>query len=79
MKFNPIPDNFKIKHIVNHNSYLINGELKHWDGPSSKVYSTISSTDDNSPTLLGSIPLLEKDQAIEALDAASAAYDNGKG
>ena len=79
MKFNPIPDNFKIKHIINHNTYLINGELKHWNGASSKVYSTISSSDDNSPTLLGSIPLLEKDQAMEALDAASAAYDNGKG
>ena len=79
MKFNPIPDNFKIKHIINHNTYLINGELKHWNGASSKVYSTISSSNDNSPTLLGSIPLLEKDQAMEALDAASAAYDNGKG
>ena len=31
------------------------------------------------PTLLGSIPLLEEKQAMEALNAASSAYNNGQG
>ena len=79
MEFHPIPENFKITQPIHQKTYLVDGELKSWNGATSKVYSTISSTVDYAPTLLGSIPLLEKEQAFEALDAASAAYNNGQG
>ena len=43
------------------------------------VYSTISSTSEYKPTLLGEIPSLGKEQAIQALDSACNAFDKGKG
>mgnify|MGYP001388363883 CR=1 FL=1 len=74
-----IPKNYQISSLVHQKTYLVNGELIEWDGPISDVYSTISSTTDYSPTLLGSIPLLNKEQAMNALDAASNAYNKGQG
>jgi len=74
-----IPEKFKIKSLVHQNTYLVNGELRKWSGNTSEVYSTISSTTEYKPTLLGSIPLLEEKQAMEALNAASTAYNNGQG
>ena len=74
-----IPEEFKIKSLIHQKTYLVNGELRTWNGNVSKVYSTISSTEEYKPTLLGSIPLLEEKQAMEALDAASSAYNNGQG
>ena len=74
-----IPEQFKIDRLIHQKTYLVNGELKSWDGNTSDVYSTISSTVEYKPTLLGSIPLLEEKQAMEALDAASSAYNNGQG
>ena len=74
-----IPEKFKIDRLIHQKTYLVNGELKSWNGNTSDVYSTISSTVEYKPTLLGSIPLLEEKQAMEALDAASSAYNNGQG
>ena len=79
MGFQNIPEQFKINSLIHQKTYLVDGELKQWKGSTSDVYSTISSTEDYAPTLLGSIPLLEKEQAMEALDAASSAYNNGQG
>ncbi len=79
MRIQPIPEAFQIHQHIHQKAYLIDGELKTWNGPTSEVYSTISSTESYAPTLLGSIPLLEKEQAMEALDAACRAYDNGQG
>ena len=58
---------------------MVNGELKEWSGKMTEVYSTISSTEDYQPTLLGSVPELTKTEALEALGAASDAYNNGQG
>ncbi|WP_412559529.1 NADP-dependent glyceraldehyde-3-phosphate dehydrogenase [Winogradskyella sp. MIT101101] len=74
-----IPKEFQIKKPQHQETYLVNGELRIWRGQTSEVYSTISSTDDYKPTLLGTIPTLEKKEAISALDAAVNAYDNGQG
>lgn len=74
-----IPDKFKIKELIKQQTYLVNGELKPWLGDTSNVYSTISSTEDYKPTLLGTIPTLGKKEAIDALDAAVTAYDKGQG
>jgi glyceraldehyde-3-phosphate dehydrogenase (NADP+) len=74
-----IPEQYKIKETVNQNTYLVGGELKSWTGDTSEVYSTISSTEEYKPTLLGTIPTLGEQEALEALDAAVSAYKKGQG
>lgn len=74
-----IPDAYKIKTQINQETYLVSGELKSWKGDVAKVYSTISSTKNYAPTLLGTIPQLGKKEALDALDAAYNAYDKGQG
>jgi glyceraldehyde-3-phosphate dehydrogenase (NADP+) len=74
-----IPEQYQIKETVNQNTYLVGGELIAWTGDTSEVYSTISSTTDYKPTLLGSIPTLGEKEALEALDAACKAYNKGQG
>ena len=74
-----IPNQFQIDKQTHQSTYLVNGELKEWKGETSNVYSTISSTEVYEPTLLGSIPTLTENEALEALDAASEAYNRGQG
>ena len=74
-----IPESYRINNILEQNTYLVNGQLKPWSGETANVYSTISSTDSYKPTLLGSIPQLGEDEALETLDAACKAFDKGKG
>jgi glyceraldehyde-3-phosphate dehydrogenase (NADP+) len=74
-----IPQQYQIKEIVTQNTYLVGGELKSWTGDTSKVFSTISSTSDYKPTLLGTIPTLGEKEALDALDAAVTAYNKGQG
>jgi len=74
-----IPEQYQIKEIATQNTYLVGGELKSWSGETSEVYSTISSTEDYKPTLLGTIPTLGENEALEALDAAVSAYNKGQG
>jgi glyceraldehyde-3-phosphate dehydrogenase (NADP+) len=76
---NTIPEEFQIKTILNQGTYLVNGELKKWTGEMTPVYSTISSKDNYEPTLLGSIPFMGETEALEALESASSAYNNGQG
>ncbi len=74
-----IPEEFQIKEIIEQKKYLIDGELKTWDGNSTQVFSTISSTEDYKPTLLGSIPDMGEPEAMDALGAATKAYGRGQG
>ena len=74
-----IPETYRITQQLEQNTYLVNGELKTWNGNTSNIYSTISSTSAYAPTLLGSIPQLTENEALEALDAACQAFDKGKG
>ena len=76
---NSIPEQYKIKSLIHQKSYLVDGVLKSWSGETSEVYSTISSTEAYSPTLLGTIPTLGEKEALESLDAAVTAYDKGQG
>jgi glyceraldehyde-3-phosphate dehydrogenase (NADP+) len=77
--FKEIPNEYKITSLVNQNTYLVGGELKEWKGANATVYSTISSTEEYKPTLLGTVPDLTGEEAIEALNAASKAYGRGQG
>ena len=64
------------------NAYLVNGEIKKWEGPTSNVYSSIQTYDTDgkkTPTLLGSIPDMDRDVALEALESADNAFKGGQG
>lgn len=74
-----IPIEFQITNPFIQNTYLVNGELKTWNGETTPIFSTISSTDTYSPTLLGSIPAMGEKASIECLDSAVNAYDAGQG
>ena len=66
---------------LNCREYLVDGKLKKWEGDTSEVYSTISS-DPNKPyaqTLLGSIPDMDSESALEALESAKKAFNRGQG
>lgn len=76
---NSIPKEYQIDSLINQETYLLDGELKKWTGETTPVYSTISSTEKYAPTLLGSIPFMGEKEAIEAVDAADLAYNNGQG
>lgn len=76
---NTIPAEFQITNLLNQDTYLVNGELKKWTGETSEVYSTISSTEDYAPTLLGTIPTMGEAVADEVVQSAVAAYDKGQG
>ncbi|NNK11369.1 MAG: aldehyde dehydrogenase family protein, partial [Flavobacteriaceae bacterium] len=74
-----IPETYRIDSLIHQKTYLVNGELKAWDGAVTDVFSTISSTEKYEHTILGSIPDLGEKEAMEALDGALGAYDQGKG
>jgi len=76
---NLIPNEFQIDKLLNQDTYLVNGELKKWTGQTTPVFSTISSTEKYEPTLLGTIPFMGETEAMEAVDAAAVAYNNGQG
>ena len=61
--------------------YLINGEIRRWDGAVHEVVSPIwtESASGLAPRAIGSYPLLGEREALAALDAAVAAYDSGRG
>ena len=71
-----IPDEYKIEPLACE-EYLVNGQIKKWKGATSEVFSVIQT--DGEPTLLGTIPDMETDSALEALDAAKTAFNRGQG
>ena len=76
-----IPERFRLTESVTQHKYLINGQLRRWSGPMQDVFSPvcIASEAGCTPTKLGSYPLLSESEAVDALDAAVAAYGNGRG
>jgi glyceraldehyde-3-phosphate dehydrogenase (NADP+) len=74
-----IPKTYNIIETIDQTAFLVNGDLRKWTGNTTKVYSTISSTDTYEPTLLGSIPDMGEPEALDALDAATGAYNRGQG
>ena len=77
-KFREIPDEFKVTPL-HQETYLINGELRKWNGETTEIFSTISSTENYHPTLLGSVPSMGEKEALEALQSSADAYNKGKG
>ena len=62
---------------IEQRQYLVNGELKTWHGPTQEIVSPIYCG--QRPVVLGTVPALDSATALEALAAATAAYDNGRG
>ena len=74
--------NDRIVEKTKSDTYLLNGEIKKWDGPTSNVYSSIQTLDidgNKTQTLLGSIPDMDGEVALEALESADNAFKRGQG
>ena len=76
-----VPADYRIDPI-HQREYLLNGEMVAWAGPVSEVYSPVCIPDQTGTlqrVLVGSFPVAGPAEAMAALDAASAAYNNGRG
>jgi acyl-CoA reductase-like NAD-dependent aldehyde dehydrogenase len=76
-----IPQQFALTAEVHQREYLCNGEMKPWSGKVHEVYSPVCIRTENGlhRKLIGTYPVCTETEAFEALDAAVAAYDNGRG
>jgi glyceraldehyde-3-phosphate dehydrogenase (NADP+) len=61
--------------------WLVNGEIRVWDGPRQEVLSPVWVTGNNGskPFFIGEYPLLTETQSMQALNAAVDAYNHGRG
>jgi len=78
---NTIPAEFQLEAAIHQREYLVNGELRQWEGSTQESFSAIylKTGTGLAPKLIGSFPLLTEKEALEALDAAVSAYDHGRG
>ncbi|WP_426808060.1 NADP-dependent glyceraldehyde-3-phosphate dehydrogenase [Pseudomonas sp. WOUb67] len=76
-----IPETWRLEAPLEQRDYLVNGELRRWDGPLATVRSPVwlKEGSEERQVVLGSAPLLDADTALTALDAAVQAYDKGRG
>jgi glyceraldehyde-3-phosphate dehydrogenase (NADP+) len=77
-----IPADHRPPPPIHQRAYLVNGELKTWDGPVDAVRSPVCvrTADGRLEQIeLGSVPSGAEQEAVEALEAAVAAYDDGRG
>ena len=76
-----IPEKYRLDGQVEQREYLVDGQLRRWDGPLATVRSPVYLHGENGDeqVILGSTPLLDADTALTALDAAVRAYDRGQG
>ena len=61
--------------------YLIDGQIRTWNGPAQEIYSPVCLNDGQGPTRckLGRCALVTEKEALDALDAACRAYADGRG
>jgi glyceraldehyde-3-phosphate dehydrogenase (NADP+) len=76
-----IPAPLRVPYYRDGARYLFHGEVRDWTGPCQEVLSPvcIGRGADCRPYALGHYPLMEPHHALEALSAARAAYDDGRG
>ena len=76
-----IPKEFNLAEELHQKEYLSNGRMLKWDGPNHEVYSPIciKTKDGYHRKLIGTYPVCTEKEAINSLEAAVAAYDNGRG
>jgi len=76
-----IPADFQFQPL-HQREYLINGQMRSWSGPTVDVPSPVMMRQPDGSLkrpVIGSYPVTTDTEALEALDAAVAAYDNGRG
>src|SRR5437667_7699296 len=77
-----IPEENRLLSPISQRTYLVNGELKTWNGDCQTVFSPVCVKLPNGELQqveMGSYPIVGETESDEALDAAVAAYDNGRG
>lgn len=76
-----IPTAYKLAEELNQREYLSNGEMLPWSGDVHTVLSPICIKTANGleRKIIGTYPLCDAKEATAALDAAVAAYNNGRG
>lgn len=76
-----IPANFRLAAPLRQREYLLDGEIKAWEGELADVLSPVCVADSGrpEPVKVGSIPKVSRTEALLALDAACRAFDNGRG
>jgi len=75
-----IPEEYKVPEI-HQRVYLLNGELVEWNGDVTEIYSPICIPTENGleRKLLGTVPNISPQDAMDVLEASVKAYDNGLG
>jgi acyl-CoA reductase-like NAD-dependent aldehyde dehydrogenase len=75
-----IPEQYQIQPL-HQKEYLVGGEMRQWTGATQDVYSPIyvKNGDKLESLLIGSYPITNEAEAMDALNAALKAYDNGRG
>jgi len=75
-----IPEQFQLEPL-HQKEYLMGGQMIQWSGPAQEVHSPIyvKKGDSFESLLIGSYPIATEKEAMEALEAALKAYDNGRG
>lgn len=78
---NTIPEAFVLPALIDQKTYLSDGELISWEGPTHDVFSPICMQTPNGieRIKIGSYPICTEKEAKIALDAACKAYNDGRG
>jgi len=76
-----IPEQYRLAEELHQREYLSNGEMLPWNGEVHTVLSPvcIKTAEGLKRKLIGTYPLCTEKESFEALDAAVAAYNNGRG
>lgn len=77
----PVPDAANLPSVIEQREYLINGELRTWQGDLNPIASPafFKTGSGYKQKIIGATPLLTSTEALQALDAAVNAYDLGHG
>jgi acyl-CoA reductase-like NAD-dependent aldehyde dehydrogenase len=76
-----IPEEFNLSEPIHQKEYLVNGEMRTWQGAMHTVLSPvyIKTANGLEQKVVGSYPLATEVEALEALEAAVKAYNHGRG
>src|SRR3982751_5039317 len=76
-----IPQEFALPEPLHQRTYLSDGEMVQWDGTVHEVYSPVCvrTPEGLKRKLIGTYPICTTTEAMAAVDAAVAAYKNGRG
>jgi acyl-CoA reductase-like NAD-dependent aldehyde dehydrogenase len=76
-----IPEKYQFGAPLHQPDYLLDGQMVKWSGKRQEVFSPVylKKGEQLEQVLLGSYPLVSETEAVQALDAAVNAYNNGRG